>query len=93
MSAAVFDFPIEEARPSDWREPGTHEVFIRVWRRRLKYGRFRDAYTVEESRAGGDWWGFVADAVSFDEAARIALAHVEPGGVILLMMQEDEGAI
>ena len=78
----VIPFPSEECRAP--RPPRrTHEVFVRRWITRTPRGRRRDKWSVEESSVDGDWWGFVSDAADFDAAVRIAIDHVEPGGVII----------
>jgi hypothetical protein len=69
-------------RPAD----GTHEVFVIRWPRS---GR-REKWSVEESCAGADWWGWVSDAGSFDEALRAALSHVEPNGKVSLLLNGGE---
>lgn len=82
MNARVIAFPLEEVSPLG-PPRRTHQVFIRRWITRTPRGRRRDKWSVEESSVDGDWWGFVSDATDFNHAVRIAIDHVEPGGVIV----------
>jgi len=90
MTATLIDFPREECRP-----PGpprrTHTVFIRRWRSLTPRGRTRITWSVEDSHQDSDSWGWISDAASFDQAIRIAVASLEDGGVIDLMLDDGEG--
>jgi hypothetical protein len=77
-------FRREQARPPRRVVPGgTHQIFL--WpaiERRRRHRRI--SWSVQETRAGADWWAWIADAYSFGEALQIARDHLEPGFDVLL---------
>lgn len=89
MTARIVSFPNKSNRPAQRKRHanGTHLVFVRRWSRRDNV-----SWTVEETREGSDWWGFIADAKSFDEAIRIAIARMEQGGEVELLLEEQDEA-
>lgn len=86
MTGAIISFPVERTtQPRRELARGTHQVFIIPARE----GR-RIVWSVEETRVDGDWWGWIADASSFEEALKIANEALEPGGIIDCLLERIE---
>ena len=94
MSAAVLSFPVVETTPPRRvLDRGTHQVLLCPSIKRTGRNDIRVAWSVEETREGSDWWGWIADASSFEEALQIAFANLEPGGVLDCSLAYIENAI
>ena len=94
MSAAVLSFPVVETTPPRRvLNCGTHQVFLCPSTKRTGRNDIRVEWSVEKTREGSEWWGWIAGATSFEEALQIAVANLEPGDVLYCSLAYIEGAI